>query len=247
MERPPLFDKPFYHLVFVHPLKVVYCPIPKAACTSWKAYLRREMGLPDETGNAPIHGRALNGLTYANTIEREELIRILFAQTGGYFKFMVCRNPYDRLRAAYRDLVWCEEGGTPRGGKSVEALRMVFCAAFDRRPSAVPVFTFEQFVRAISVSDAATLDRHWQVQATLGCLHLLKYDAVLKFENMAEEAEPLRRRFGGLKEFDMHRNKGSSHKTDLGFSLKMREIVQQVYARDFARFGYDPKRELAQQ
>lgn len=216
----------------------MYCPIPKAACTSWKAFLRRELGLPP-TSETEIHNRLSNGFIYAGAIEREELIRILFSRQGGYFKFTVCRNPYDRLRAAYRDLVYGSEDHAPRGGKSADDLRMVYCRAYDLKPSAIPFLTFDQFIRAIEASDALTLDRHWQLQAVLSCSHLLKYDAVLKYENMSDEAEPLCRKIGAQHTMDLHLNK-SSARMDLPFSPEMIEVVQRVYARDFARFQYDP-------
>src|SRR5207249_2263705 len=99
-----MYDHPLYHLVFSHQLRAVYCPIPKAACSSWKSLFRTITGLP-QAGVTVIHDRRRNGLTYAWSVERFELMRILFAKSAGYFKFTVCRNPYARLHSSYCHII----------------------------------------------------------------------------------------------------------------------------------------------
>lgn len=233
-------DEPFYHLVFSHRLKAVYAPIPKAACTTWKSIFRGAIGLPPTTNAAVLHSRRHNGLLYADAIERAELIRILFGKTGGYFKFVIGRNPYARLASAYKDLVQSHDGKPPRGGASVERLVSLYARKHDKRPSEMADgLTFSQFVEALAVDDPALMDRHWQPQTILACSNLIPYDLYA----------PIEKGFDGI--FDRLGyqptsvpvlNKVSQGSFDLRplYTDDMIETVQRIYANDFRRFRYDP-------
>lgn len=233
-------DEPFYHLVFSHSLKAVYAPIPKAACTTWKSIFRAAAGLPPATSYGMIHSRRHNGLLYADAIDRAELIRILFSKAGGYFKFVVGRNPYARLASAYMDLVQSRDGKPPRGGASVERLAALYANRHDLRPSEMPAsLTFSQFVECLALDKPLLMDRHWQPQVLLACSHLIRHDLYAQVEGSFDAI------FERLK-YDPpavpRLNKVSQGSFDLRamYTAETIGIVQKLYASDFIRFRYDP-------
>jgi hypothetical protein len=234
-------DTPFHHLIVSHQLRTVYAPVPKAACTSIKGYMRRLMGLPPLAETA-VHDRLRNGFAYPSFLEPESLLRIFTsARPAGYFRFTVVRNPFARIASAYRDLVWTDGSAPPRGGSAVETIRLDYCNRTNRRPSDVPVLTLRQFVEAISLSDARSLNRHWQLQATLTCVNLVRYDAVVKLEELAKGQHAIMAGLG-VEEALVERLNVTRQRPDNAGTIdeKSADIIRAVYARDFRRFGYDP-------
>ncbi len=65
---------------------------------------------------------------------------------------------------------------------------------------------------------------------------------VIKLEELDRHSGALARRLGAPKAFDLHLNQGPLHGRDIRplFTSRLQGIVQQVYARDFSRFRYDP-------
>ncbi len=237
-----MFDRPFNSLIFCLPLRVVYSPIPKAACSSLKAYLRRQMGLPDAPNVESLHNRRTNGFSYPQTMDPEELCRALYGRSGRYFKFTVCRNPYARLVSAYKDLVASRSPGRLRGDAAVEALRLQYCKAYDKRPSEAPELTFEMFVRAIEASNPAELDRHWQMQFMVACAHLVTYDMTIKLEELPVKQAELISAMNLVEPISFRLNRTGAADADLRpyFPENIAAIVRRIYRRDFHHFGYDP-------
>ena len=231
-------DDPFYHLVFSHRLKAVYAPIPKAACSTWKSIFRASQGLPPTSNYALLHSRRDNGLVYAHAIDRVELIRILFGRNGGYFKFVVGRNPYARLASAYNDLVRRIDGAPPRGGTSVDRLVDLYARKRDLKPSEMKDgLTFEQFIECIGLDDPYQMDRHWQPQVVLSCSNLITYDLYAQMEAGFEE---IFARLDHRPKAIPHLNRVSQGSFDLRelYTENVIEIVKRVYANDFRRFRY---------
>jgi len=80
--------------------KYIYCPIPKAACSSWKLTLLRLTG-KDLSNVTNIHlwrmtDKILKRALHYNTTQLETRLK-------KYFKFMFVREPLERLVSAYLD------------------------------------------------------------------------------------------------------------------------------------------------
>ena len=82
--------------------KYIYCPIPKAACSSWKLTLLRLTG-KDLSNVISIHtvfwqtnDRFLKRAVHYSATQRETRVKT-------YFKFMFVRDPLERLVSAYLD------------------------------------------------------------------------------------------------------------------------------------------------
>lgn len=233
-------DAPINQLIVIHSLKTVYCPIPKAGCSSWKAYLRKRLDLPPLKSLGDIHDRRVNGLLYLDQLELYEVLQILHDRRRSYFKFIVCRNPYSRLYSAWNDLL---KGDTPRMSGAAEFVVSTYCRAFDVRPSKAQPITFEMFVKSLAAVRPAQMNRHWQPQHIVACTNLLRYDVTLKLEEASEKADLVLNRLGAdPMPFLERENVLRTEDVDLPskYTEKMKAVVKRVYATDFRQFGYDP-------
>jgi len=232
-----MFDAPLYHLVFSHQAKAIYGPVPKAACSTLKAYFRRAAGL-GEIDFDLLHRRRLNGLLYASAIERGELIRLLFTDAG-YFKFTVVRNPFTRLVSAWRDLLAPRDDGQCRHQAEAERLLETHRRIADLRPSDCGSLTFETFVRLLPALDPAKMDRHWQPQTLVNYSDVIAYDLVVKLEELAERWGEIRDRLAFQEELGAPVNVGGAIDPGAWFTPELAEIARTVYADDFRQLGYD--------
>lgn len=232
-------DHPLYNLVFSHAAKAVYAPVPKAACTSFKAYLRQIEGLRPAAAEL-VHSKSRNGLTYADSIDRVALLNILFSKVGGYYKFTVVRNPFHRLVSAYRDLLAPREDGKPRYQAEAESLLALVRTRLDARPSECPHLTFETFVETLPSLSPLKMDRHWAPQNFLTMSQLLTWDLVIRFEEMNDRLPELAEKLNAPL-MNLHLNKSGDDivLTDW-YTPRLEKIVTEIYAADFRRFRYHP-------
>lgn len=233
-----MFDSPLYHLIFLERRQAVYAPVPKAGCSSFKAYLRSIDGLPPISAEE-LHLRRTNGLTYAQAIERERLIRMLFAGPD-VFKFTVVRNPYARLVSAYADLLQPDGDGRCRLQKEADKLLEIQRRLDDARPSQCDRLSFETFVQLLPRLDEREMNRHWQPQTIITMSGLLTYDLVARLETLDDSLPKI---MSGLKTdtpFDLRLNASGETDPNDWYTPTLAAIVADVYADDFQRFDYDP-------
>ena len=230
------FDGTFYYMIFAPHLRAFYCPVPKASCSTWKTVLRSSLQLPEAHRQLDLHNRWTNGLTYAWSMERYDMMEALFGPKA-FYRFTVCRNPYARLVSAYRDKIVPED--TPIK-EAVGRLKALYCAVNDLRPSEAMPFTFEMFVQAIGHDRPEMMDRHWQPQTMVTCVDLLRYDTIARLEDRATAFPAICERLGVDTALVGHLNQSHGSK-DLRplYTPAMIDIVRRVYSADFDRFGYD--------
>lgn len=228
------------HLIFSHGLKAVYCPVPKAGCSSWKAYLRQAIRLP-KVDLQTLHDPEKNGLTYSWMVNRETLVRALYGYPC-YFRFVFVRNPYARLASVYFDLVNPVQREGLRGAWWAETLRALYAKSRDLRPSETPPLSFEMFVNSLLLDNSINRNRHWQPQTTIIMPKLIRYDLVAKLEEIDLHIGAIQQRLGYAMPMNFHLN-ATNYPAEMQslYTPETRAIVQKLYASDFARFGYDPE------
>ena len=117
-------------LVVSHDLRVVFCIVTKAACTSWLRVLLQLTGNPaaqlvaatDRTSVHSMYQYYLSPTTFQNVTQ------LTRAPVKDYYKFMFAREPLERLVSAYRDKMF-------RAAEYVQ-LRKYIVSRFRRHPSA---------------------------------------------------------------------------------------------------------------
>ena len=112
-----------------HDLRLVFCIVTKAACTSWLRVLLQLTGntaaqlvaATDRTSVHAMYKYYLSATTFQNVTQ------LTRAPVRDYYKFMFVREPLERLVSAYRDKMF-------RAAEYVQ-LRKYIVSRFRRHPS----------------------------------------------------------------------------------------------------------------
>lgn len=90
--------------IVIQPLKIVYCGIPKNACTLVKRFAMRASGgsgWNSQASDGRVHNPRKNGLLYMRDMEFEAAQNVL--QDPGWTKLVVIRDPIVRFAAGFLD------------------------------------------------------------------------------------------------------------------------------------------------
>ena len=195
------------HLVVNEAARLVFCYMPKVACTSWKMWLRSLAGEEQPLDPRRAHGprNGLRTLAEYTPLERAAIL-------GNYTKVVFVRDPWSRALSAYlnkfveeppeRQRVWMRELLAP-----LRALRPGSAAVRaygGGGGGATPALPFEGFLGVLEETRRAVAMRpprstravppaneHWASQSELCGLHALRYDFVGRHEELPREAVAL--------------------------------------------------------
>ncbi len=149
------------------------------------------------------------------------------------YKFMVVRNPFTRVLAAY-----LEKAGHRKYGYKIRQRPVTP----GRPPVDFPGFC--DYLAAGGVHD----DPHWCVQASLSPFPIEALDTVAYVESLEADLgrvvaalDPARTNPLELVPAQGHATAAST-KVAAYYGERERRLVAELYAEDFARFGYDPER-----
>ena len=112
-----------------HDLRVVFCVVGKAACTSWLRVLLQLTGNPAAQYVAATDRHSVHGMfeSYLEYIPLRNATLLASSPYKDYFKFMFVREPLERLVSAYRDKMFRTPEWLP--------LRKYIVGRFRRHPS----------------------------------------------------------------------------------------------------------------
>ena len=140
-----------------------------------------------------------------------------------YFKFAFVRCPWDRLASCWRHKVLEANyfGFTPGQRQSMSE--------------------FESFVDWVSTRELEACDFHLRLQCRL--IDLNHVDFVGRFENFENDFRAVAARIDLPVGKIPHENASASSSRHIDvYNARTRKLVADLYARDFAIFGYDPER-----
>ncbi len=170
-----------------------------------------------------------------------------FAHPGQYQFFCFVRNPYARLRSAWQNkFAYGHTQGYSRSIRRKELGRLRRFARGVQLPGArdgeaIPFTTFLAYVES---QPAGQRDHHWDDQYHVLLMDDIRYERFFRMEG--EFTAGLRQIFdridlvGPAMEGILGTQKNRSPKDEAPvFTAELAARVQQLYARDFATFGYD--------
>ena len=233
--------------------KVIYCDIPKVASTSWKVFFANlsEKVDPDDYGK-------LHDLVHDTKYQSEINFRYLWNYTyeermyrlQHYFKFLVTRNPFDRLISAYENKFAQEtyQSNWYHVNVGTEIIRK-----YRENPSAESLkegrdVTFEEFIQFFT--DRSNILNHgfdlhwWRIQ---GICHpcLINYNYIAKIETFREDIGNIMENIvpGKIPNFphlNSNMDKTSTKITQYYSQLSQGTLhsVQRFYDIDLKLFGY---------
>jgi len=222
--------------------RLIFCSIPKVACTNWKYLIRKWEGL-DYKDISASHDHTKSGLRYLSDYSRDDI------DLTQYYKFVFVRDPYMRLLSAYMDKL--------RNKKNPSEYTMFLRSVigYNSAKRNVTDISFATFVNSIYQNkDKAQWNAHWRGQNTMCGLDEFPYDFVGKMENLTAHTKIV---FDALKNnmnksgneeekfrFPTHEDinfppSGSSKKVaDDMYTLDLMLKVRTLYADDFRILGY---------
>ena len=225
------------HTVVLPQQRVLFLPMPKAACTSVLWALAELAGmtpedfdgstLPEPSAALTVHDMNAwaPGHRFAQ-YEGEDRRRIL---EDDWLRFTVVRDPWHRLWSAWVSKLLLRE---PR-----------FVATHGEQPwfprppetAATVVEDFRRFVAAVGAGEAE--DVHWAVQHDLSAQLPLTH--VGRAERLGDTMRLLYRHVGSEPAPAARRNASPLALPADAYDAEAAEIVQRCFAADIAAFGYD--------
>ncbi|XDV12720.1 hypothetical protein PO909_001315 [Leuciscus waleckii] len=216
-------NKELDHLIVDDRHGIIYCYVPKVACTNWKRIMI-VLSFWKRYGKFSRH-----------------LMKIKLKK---YTKFLFVRDPFVRLISAYRNKF---EQENEDFYKRFAVIMLVDAFAAGIRPS------FSNFVRYLldpNTEKEMPFNEHWRQIYRLCHPCQINYDFVGKLETLDEDAEHLLRilRVDNVVEFPQsHRNRTvSSWEQDwfANIPLESRKELYRLYEADFKLFGYSKPEKL---
>ncbi|CAI5511344.1 unnamed protein product [Closterium sp. Naga37s-1] len=200
-------------------LGVFYCAVPKAACTSWKMWMRQQHHDPNAADRSSVH-RPYRSHLPAVWFGMSEPEAIRAVTRRDLVRFVFVRNPFSRLVSAYMDKVVQGEGigmRTRIGWTLRFFFRLATVSRQTHRPFALSdlshpshlapalspwgalrlmlgaVVSFKEFARLVEearrMDDLVAMDNHLAPQTFLCGLNHIKYDVVGRFEHMQQDVQ----------------------------------------------------------
>ncbi|XP_061662129.1 carbohydrate sulfotransferase 11 isoform X2 [Syngnathoides biaculeatus] len=235
------------HLVVDEDHELIYCYVPKVACTNWKRVMMvltgrgkysDPMEIPSNEAHIPSNLKTLNQYSIPEINHRLK----------NYLKFLFVREPFERLVSAYRNKFTLKYNSSFHkrfGTRIVRRYRKN--ATQDALANGADV-KFEEFAEYLA--DPATrrdgpLNEHWQTVYQLCHPCHVHYDLVGKYETLEEDANYVLRLAGVGDALRFPSYAKSTRTTDTmtaqffgNISAAQQVQLYQLYKLDFLMFNY---------
>ena len=233
-------DLDFSNFIVLEKYKLVYCSVPKVACTVWKRILANLEGYNITNG---VHKKTKGKLRILSNYTTEDRSKILKT----YKKFMFVRNPFERLLSAYKDCFWGKFKRSHQGWKYYrKEIRKLLAkrSGLDIDVNADNT-TFEQFATYLVLRwrEGVSFQEHWREQNKLCHPCQVQFDYVGHYETLQDDAQFILRKtkLDDKVFFPEWQPTNTSALMRTYYStlslLRIRQLWD-IYKKDFELFGY---------
>lgn len=233
------------HILIDENRKVLFCYVPKVACTNWKRIFMLLTGKASNISQVlqipsyKVHARNLfTSLQNYSIAEVDQILR-------DYTKFIFVRNPFERLLSAYHNKLEQHYDSSKyfqaRFGKYI-------IKKFRKNPTNTSLekgddVTFSEFVDYLTSSDSSTYNEHWQTVTNLCHPCFINYDLIGKYETLISDSsfvlDYLKLNFSFPVLEKPSRTASSLKKYFNVISKDLIYKLYRIYEMDFTLFGYD--------
>lgn len=180
------------HIIVDEEHRLLYCYVPKVACTNWKRLLMVLMGKANTTNPLAI---------VADDSHRLNVFRRLDNYTGEeiryrldhFMKFMFIRHPFERLVSAFRNKFGQNSSSADyfRSRYGRQIIKQYRTNASEESLSRGHDVTFREFVQYIidpRTVARANFNEHWRPMVDLCLPCTIQYNVIGKYESLMDDA-----------------------------------------------------------
>lgn len=247
-----------YNMIFVDDKrKILYCEVPKVACTSWKVFFanlsqnltsKQRDDLFWQVHDTRFHPRL--GFKYLKHYSPEERDYRL----KNYYKFMVVRNPYSKVISAWQnkfepDSIQAKWYQVNVGGYILHHYRKNASAQEMKTGKYV---SFEEFIKFVGNPNEGfnqRYDAHWWNMHSVCSPCLFNYDHIAKLETLPEDFESIREHIEPGRPLTLPYLNANTKSKALAEQKKIETFfshvsevdlarLKQAYSADLTSFGY---------
>ena len=217
-----------------HNLKLLYCSIPKNACTLFKNIIIENSKYKQE------YERSSQNIHQFIISKRGTVDNLLASLSAAdYFKLAVLRNPFARLASGYLDKIAKHLQPESFAIDVIKDVQQHLGLAIDLKKS----ITFEQFIQYLARKKDRELNDHWKPQNNF--VAGVKFDFIGQFENLNRTIDILQNNYN-----IRIKKKGSEHATkyqqfaeDIPFHTLYPQELRNLEGMPTAKQIYSPELE----
>ena len=240
-------------MVVDHKHRVLYCSVPKAACTSWKNMICQLINKENKTNEQLLNDRLSDswaggeihhmlkecGMHLFKSLTDKDRDMVI----SSYTKILAVRHPFERIKSVYTNKLYvdpkkprmgcqgCESWGRDIMKRNQKTKRRTM-----EQLEAGRGVTFEEFIEYAVDRD----EPHWTEQKRLCKPCHIKYDYIMKVETMTEDArQVIRRVFNSTLPFIAANHAKYKHVSEnYTIPKQVRRKFRRRYKIDADMFGY---------
>lgn len=180
----------FHHVIVSDKYKLLYCYIPKVACTQWKKIF---LILHDRTQGIQYNEHEKYHEKWRFNILSQYSEGAIRKRLRHYYKFLFVREPFERLLSGFEDKfvsnIW-NWAQTPRHTSEIlSRYRKEY-------PNTTDEITLTKFIYYVLSLRDESRNEHWQSYGSLCHPCAVDYDFIGHFENLQQEAPYVLRKTG---------------------------------------------------
>lgn len=232
------------HLLVDQKHRLLYCYVPKVACTNWKRVFMILIGLANTTDPLKIPASVAHQkdiITRLSNYSLTEINNIL--QT--FTKFLFVRHPFERLLSAYRNKLEQHHQSSKyfqsRFGRHI--VKHYRQNASNESLTRGDDVTFKEFATYL-IGQEGVLNEHWRPIYDLCHPCSINYDIIGKYETLDQDSEFILTQVGETRISFPRAPKASSTTSNLSkyFGSLQNDVIKHlynIYVMDFRLFGYN--------
>ena len=236
------------HFIYSDTYQVLYCYIPKVACTNWK-WIMYVLDHNHLDSLDVFHKQKVHEELKLNIVQNE----FHYMQKKKYFTFLFVRHPFERLISAYRNKIL---EPYPDDLRHVVTTNKNILLRYRENITNIKFnetkATFEEFIRYLidiyKVNGIRKFDEHWGGYTELCNICFTKFDFIGKFESLIEDSRSISSLLNTKEHTRFPENRTDMYQQRSGelinkyFKTVARENIlrlYEIYKYDFEAFGYN--------